>query len=102
MSLPLLILDEMTLFYHTLSVIKPGKAASLIKSWAANVSEVVHLASKTKAPVSTCTTTSTTLNHPKAHMTTTSSVVVISSKIKVKSKPADNVQGLTNEDETEE
>jgi hypothetical protein len=100
----LLILDETTLFYHMLSVTKPSKAASLIKSWAVNVSEVVHPASKTKAPASTCThtATSTTLNNPKAHITTTSSMVVIPSKIKVKSEPVNNVQGFANEDEIEE
>jgi hypothetical protein len=102
MSLPLLVLDETTLFYHTLSVTKPSKAAGLIKSWAANVSEVVHLASKTKAPASTRTATSTTLNNPKARTTATSRAVVISSKIKVKSEPVDNVLGFADKDETEE
>ena len=102
MSLPLLVLDETTLFYYMLSVTKPREAAGLIKLWAANVYEVVHLASKTKAPASTCTSTSTTLNNSKAHMTATSSMVVISSKIKVKSKPVNNVQCFTDENETEE
>jgi lipopolysaccharide export system protein LptA len=102
MSFPLLVLlDETTLFYHTLSVAKPSKAAGLIKSRAANLSDLVHLASKTKAPAST-RTTSTTLNNPKAHTTATSSVVVVSGKIKVKSEPVDNVQGFADEDEAEE
>ena len=102
MSFPLLVLDKMTLFYHLLSIAKPSKAASLIKLQAVNVSEVVHPESKTRAPASSTHTTLTSLNNLKAHMTATSSAVVVSSNIKVRSKPVNNVQGFADKDETEE
>jgi len=101
MSLPFLVLDETTLFYHTLSVTKPSKAAGLIKSWTANVSEAVHAALNTKVPAAKRTSSSTTLNDSKARMTTTSSAIVVSSRIKVKNEPVD-MQGFIDEDETEE
>jgi hypothetical protein len=68
-----------------------------------NVAEIVCPAPKTKALASTHTATSTTLNNPKAwHTTTSSSTVVVSHKIKVKSEPVNNVQGFLDKDETKE
>jgi hypothetical protein len=103
--MPLLILDETTLFYHTLSVTLTSKPSGLVKNWAVQVSRAASK-SNGPSPIRSIHTAASATLHSNTCLTKSSNVLVTSKIQASKDKTDDGTSpgpgGFVDKDETEE
>jgi len=105
LSMPLLILDETMLFYHTLSGTLTSKPSSLVKNWAVQVSRAASK-SNGPSPIRSIHTAASMTLHSNTRLTKLSNVLITSKVQALNNKTDDGASpgpgGFVDEDETEE